>query len=309
MNNLLKEVLSKIPEIDKKTKHKIIIDFTSLQDIIRRQDHLNQIIKKGNTIRKIVSRVIGNNAISSDEVLYQSVLDYILKMRFKNLYSDESPIFLGTSNIAQQFWCQTSVIYKSIEDEYMFKTVYERIIKEKGENLPIEEINKLIENEQQKEVDNNNSNIKIIYGNPFSLDPLIRGKADESLYAEKYPKFMYYFKYRNKIIIAAPDGITDDFCYEFKSTSSEFLLRYVQPVALAQASLYSYFFKRPKIRVQIYITATKKIKTIEEDLSTEKVEKYLNDMIDLLEGKREIILPKEWKCKNCKYKKYCFQKN
>lgn len=311
MDSLLKKVLAEIPEIDKELKYKIINSFTSLQDVIRRKDHLEKIIKRNNKssiINNILSKVIGSKTTANTEYIYRTILDHILDARFKNLYTDEPPVFLGTNNIAQKLWCQASAVYRCIAEENIFRTTYEEIIKIKGEDLTIEAINRIIENTQENKSNSKNNNVRVIWGNPFSPDPKVRGKAFESLYAEDYISFMYYFKYLNKIIIAQPDGITENFCYEFKRTRREFLVRYIAPIAIAQANLYAYFFKRPKIRVQIYVEEKDEIRTIEKDSSPEEAEKDLDEIINLLDGNQKIAPPKSWKCKNCEYKNYCIFK-
>lgn len=131
------------------------------------------------------------------------------------------------------------------------------------------------------------------------------GIKDEALYAEIYPTIKTFWKWKDYYIVGVPDGLTDEFCYEFKSAAVDFLFIYTKPVAVTQAILYSYFFKKPKIRVQIRIRKTGEIKTVERETTEEEGVKILERMDGLLKGKRKPQPPKQWKCKNCDFKKEC----
>ncbi|MEM0050694.1 MAG: hypothetical protein QXW39_09215, partial [Candidatus Bathyarchaeia archaeon] len=91
-----------------------------------------------------------------------------------------------------------------------------------------------------------------------SLDeyPVYRGEVLQRRRAEKYPTIRWNFEWEDYVVVGVPDGITDSFVYEFKTTRSPFLLNYVKPVAFTQADLYGYFFRRGMKRVQIYVTET-----------------------------------------------------
>lgn len=135
--------------------------------------------------------------------------------------------------------------------------------------------------------------------------PLDRGFLDEGKYAERYPSVRYHFDWNDYVIMGIPDGITKDFCYEFKSTTNGFSAFYIKPIAIAQAQLYSYFFKRPKIRVQILTKDNGKIATIEEKADKKKAEEILRTMDGLLKEKKSAIPPKPWKCRSCGYINQC----
>jgi len=55
------------------------------------------------------------------------------------------------------------------------------------------------------------------------------------------------------VIVGVPDGITDNFVYEFKTTSNEFLMRMQRPVFFTRGDFYGYFFRRPKKRIQVLV--------------------------------------------------------
>lgn len=123
--------------------------------------------------------------------------------------------------------------------------------------------------------------------------------------AEKYATVRWGFKWRDFIINGVPDGITDEYVYEFKTVGSEFLLRYSKPVVFAQADLYGYFFRRSKKRVQILIKETGEIKTWVEPINTKEAELTLAYLWKALRKNEGLIDPVSWKCKSCRFKEEC----
>lgn len=134
------------------------------------------------------------------------------------------------------------------------------------------------------------------------------GIKDELLKAEKYPTIRWAFRWRDFMVCGVPDGITDNFVYEFKRTVSKFLLRYVKPVAFAQADLYGYFFGRPKKKVQILIKETNEIKTWIEQIDEEMAELTLEKFREVVRQNRAPEPPASWKCKRCEYREHCAMK-
>lgn len=134
--------------------------------------------------------------------------------------------------------------------------------------------------------------------------PKIRGELLHRTKAEKYPTIRWNFPWKDYIVVGVPDGITDLFVYEFKTTRKGYLIRYIRPVAFTQADLYGYFFKRDTKRVQIYIVEKDTTKTWTEKVDTKNAEEVLYKFKQLEEG--EIPKPpKEWKCKHCKFRTKC----
>ena len=85
-------------------------------------------------------------------------------------------------------------------------------------------------------------------------DPLYRGEILHLKHAEKYPTVRWNFEWKKYVVVGIPDGITDEFVYEFKSTTSSggFAKKWLKPVAETQADLYGFFFRRKKKKVQIF---------------------------------------------------------
>ncbi|MFC2113193.1 hypothetical protein ACFLTA_08000 [Bacteroidota bacterium] len=134
--------------------------------------------------------------------------------------------------------------------------------------------------------------------------PTIRGEFLESSKAEQYPTIRWNFDWNDYTVVGVPDGITDSFVYEFKTTRNKFLMSFLKPVAFTQADLYGYFFKKEKKRVQIYIKDEKKTETWENQVNRNRVLEVLGNFRKVDEGWTP-PLPMTWKCKFCKFKDAC----
>lgn len=134
--------------------------------------------------------------------------------------------------------------------------------------------------------------------------PKIRGEFAQGTLAENYPTIRWNFSWDRYVILGVPDGITEDFVYEFKTTSSEYLSFFIKPVALTQADLYGYFFKRKKKRVQIYLAKEDKIQTFERAVDKKNAIKTLTNFKKIEEGELPKP-PKSWKCKRCEFSELC----
>jgi CRISPR/Cas system-associated exonuclease Cas4 (RecB family) len=107
------------------------------------------------------------------------------------------------------------------------------------------------------------------------------------------------------VVVGVPDGITEDFVYEFKTTQSRFLLQYVKPVAFTQADLYGYFFRRRGKRVQIHVVEEGRTETWEAPVDEANAVGVLRAF--KLAGEGKPPPPAErWKCRRCRYRERCF---
>lgn len=226
--------------------------------------------------------------------------------------------YLKVSNIAQQHWCHQFSIYRAVEDEKMVKEAVKQLNSypnnkakinhrdTKYKYLPKHKLRELMGiSKNQGEVRAHVDAVKNIVYLPTPGDILEIGEIEQHLFAERYPTVKTFFTWGKYTVLACPDGISDDFCYEFKSTSNPFLYFYVKPVALSQVHIYSYFYKKPKVRAQIRIRSTEEIKTIKGRRDNTRVAKALDTMDKLLMGKIKPIPPRAWKCKKCEYRKEC----
>ena len=140
-----------------------------------------------------------------------------------------------------------------------------------------------------------------------SLDeapPVVRGEIIESAKAERYPTIRWNFIWDKYVVVGVPDGITNEFVYEFKSTKSRFLMNFLKPVALTQADLYGYFFRRSRKRVQIYIVETGEKETWDAPVDIARAKTVLTKFKEVEMG---LIPPppKAWKCKSCEFAALC----
>ena len=136
-------------------------------------------------------------------------------------------------------------------------------------------------------------------------DGLGRALFAQYKFGQQLPTIRYHFPFRDFVIEAVPDGISADYCYEFKLVGERFWYRFVKPVALLQASLYSYFFQRKRYWVDIYVENEGCKETIEGDLDRQWVEDTLNEMDKLLRGSTQPIPPKQVKCPHCDFLQKC----
>lgn len=134
--------------------------------------------------------------------------------------------------------------------------------------------------------------------------PKWRGEVYQELRAEQYPKIRWNFLWDKYIAIGVADGIRDDFVYEYKSTGIRFLLRFVKPVAFAQADLYGYFFHRLKKRVQIHIDKENVTETWEQPVDVGNAERTLADFARVDAG-GSARAPVAWKCQKCEFRSTC----
>lgn len=144
--------------------------------------------------------------------------------------------------------------------------------------------------------------IKIM--NLDDLPPKLRGELYEEFIAERYPTLRWNFQWNDFVIVGVPDGISDEFVYEFKTTASEFLLAYLEPCALAQGDLYGYFFKRKFKRVQVYVIDEKNIYTWHETVDTSRAVNLLKSFKMVYE-EGKAAPPERWKCRNCEFRQIC----
>lgn len=131
------------------------------------------------------------------------------------------------------------------------------------------------------------------------------GDYFESVKGKKYPTQERFFKWHGYFIVGVPDGVTKKFCYEFKTVKNDLVYSFSKRIALAQATLYSYFFKKPYVKVQFYFKDTGKVKTIYKKIDKTFATDLLETMDSLIKDKMKPIPPKRFKCRNCEFEVKC----
>jgi hypothetical protein len=134
--------------------------------------------------------------------------------------------------------------------------------------------------------------------------PLHRGRLLETAKAERYPSIRWNFEWGKYVAVGIPDGITDRWVYEFKTTRDKGLMRFIKPVALTQADLYGYFFQRAIKRVQIHVTPIGKTETWQSDVDPAAAQEILKKFAEVDAGEMPRP-PKPWKCNKCEYSAEC----
>jgi hypothetical protein len=135
-------------------------------------------------------------------------------------------------------------------------------------------------------------------------DPKWRGEIFQASRGEKHPTIRWHFSWGRYSVGGVPDGLEKDCVYEYKTTGSRFLIRFMKPVAFAQADLYGYFFHQPKKRVQILVVEENVTETFEEAVNGTRAEETLAAFarVDAGEPARP---PIQWKCRKCEFRATC----
>ena len=250
--------------------------------------------------------------------------------------SKDELLFIGMANIANYWWCARKAVLKSrlIEIEFFESYFFDRLFYsmlldyiEKPLNTPekllnvgdeitindIEKLLKLLREEVFQSNDPHLVNINLnellaklgINAADLEKDPMLRGVVYEKLKMEKYPTIRWNFEWQDYVVVGIPDGITDEFVYEFKTTGSNFLFRYTKPVALTQADLYGYFFKRDSKSVQIYIVQQDYVWNFNSRVDASRAEETLDKFKQADAHLSSARFPAEWKCSSCEFREMC----
>lgn len=260
-----------------------------------------------------------------DRMRLQRLLTLVKRQRG---LSDHHLLFVGVSIVAQYYWCAMQSVFKAREDElssfrqWLAARIYnayqlelikvlpesDSILVRIGDTLTLEHVRGLLSKKRAYSMKRtSNSLVKRI---PQELlmqlakeedSPLARGLLVEEALAEKYETASWGFERDGFVIVGEPDGITDQLVYEFKSTTN---LWYMKPVAMAQADLYAYFFRKEIKRVQIYSLNQEKMDTWEESADYPNAEQTLTKFREAVNGALPLA-PKAWKCKTCKFVSTC----
>lgn len=160
---------------------------------------------------------------------------------------NEEPYFLGAHDVAAKKW--TSLRSKEYRNS-MYKPAYEADVKAFGGELTVEAVNAGLKK------------MKLRPRRQPSDENLIRdyrelSAASELVHAEPLPTLRFWFHYHGAsgieyIIGGVPDGLADEYCYEFKSPSGgDNSVADNRQIALRQAEIYCHAFRRPLLKVQV----------------------------------------------------------
>ena len=223
--------------------------------------------------------------------------------------------YLMVSNIAKQHWCHQFFMSRAIENEGRVKEAVKELKGYPGNKIRIDQQDreyKYLPEDKLRELAGLSKGERVPGGLveivknkvylPTPSNALEVGIREEGLFAERYPTVRAFFTWKGYTVVACPDGISDDFCYEFKSIANPWFYSYVKPIILTQVHIYSYFYRRAKVRAEIRIRSTEESKIIEEPRDRTRAVKALRTMDRLLRRKIKPIPPVVWKCRKCDYK-------
>jgi CRISPR/Cas system-associated exonuclease Cas4 (RecB family) len=136
------------------------------------------------------------------------------------------------------------------------------------------------------------------------MDHATRGDVFELFFAEKYHQFRWNFLYGRYVFLAIPDGITNDFVYEFKSGSKARFRGERMKEAAVQADLYGYFFRKRMKRVQVYTSDDRRRESNNSLVDEENAIRYLKNFARV-DGGEMPRLPSPGKCRSCDFVASC----
>lgn len=239
-------------------------------------------------------------------------------------------IFVGMANVADHWWCTQRAVLKSRAEELGFFAAYlsdrilyahrlglvtklpksHKALLDVGSELTWGDVEPLLKEREREWQDNGDyvqagqANWQYMDAAELELDPLRRGKIYHELRAEQYPTIRWHFPWGRYSVVGLPDGLTDAFAYEYKSTKSRFLVSFVKPVAHAQADLYARFSNRPNKRVQVYVMEEKVTETFEVPADPARAEDTFAAFARVDAGE-PAHPPKAWKCSKCDFRAAC----
>jgi CRISPR/Cas system-associated exonuclease Cas4 (RecB family) len=137
-----------------------------------------------------------------------------------------------------------------------------------------------------------------------NVDYATRGDVFELICGEKYHQFRWNFPYGRYVILGVPDGITDDFVYEFKSGSKGRFRPERTTEATVQGDLYGYFFRKKMKRVHVYTLDDRRMASHNSPIDEGTVIRYLKNFARVDAGEMP-RLPSPGKCRSCDFKDSC----
>jgi CRISPR/Cas system-associated exonuclease Cas4 (RecB family) len=236
-------------------------------------------------------------------------------------------VFAGASIIADYYWCAWQSKYKSRRGELNYFATYlenrlnysnllgysSRIPKNDealltvGDNITFDDIKQLLQHNSQLAVvdkpKDEESGMSIVLS---ESSPSIRGAILHEELAEKHPTISWHFTWDKYVILTVPDGITDEYIYEFKTIKSKNYISFSKPIANAQAEIYALQWNRPKKRIQYYIMQDETFQTTESQTDRAIAEKLFCLFRELHQNPKPVIpLPVAFKCKSCSFAEFC----
>ncbi len=134
-------------------------------------------------------------------------------------------------------------------------------------------------------------------------NPSFRGRM---LHAanDRGPQLRWHMPVGRYVFVGVADGISEDEVYEYKTTKTDFMAKFVLPRARAQADLYGILYGRARRRVEVLVTETGEA-IVEVDAVDGLMAERLAEAIAALERGEAAKLPVAWKCSRCDFRDRC----
>jgi len=255
-------------------------------------------------------------------------LDELLSLEKSNRGVDQKRlVFAGFSDVSAQVFCSMKAVLRARESEKMYFRAYLRdqlyyanefraLERWPRSNVELLQAGRSITFEQVEALEKNHYGTHALPDETSEVLPLeieikgpnvdyaTRGDVFELFCAEKYHKFMWHFSYGRYVFLAIPDGITNDFVYEFKSGSKARFRPERTTEAVVQGDLYGYFFRKRMKRVQVYTSDDRRRESKNSLVDEENAIKYLKNFARV-DGGEMPRLPSPGKCRSCDFVASC----
>jgi hypothetical protein len=255
-------------------------------------------------------------------------LDVLLVLEKTNRGIDPKKlVFAGLSDVAAQTFCSMKAVLGARESERMFFDAYlsDRLryanklgllgswpqsdleFLKAGGDVTYEQVEALQKSRYgTQSLPDETSEIlpiEIEFEDP-DADYATRGDVFEQFCAEKYHQFRWNFPYGRYVFLGIPDGITNDFVYEFKSGSKGRFRPERTTEATVQGDLYGYFYRKKMKRVHVYTSDDRRIVSHNSFVDEGNAVKYLKNFARVDAGEMP-KLPSPGKCRSCDFKDTC----
>jgi CRISPR/Cas system-associated exonuclease Cas4 (RecB family) len=255
-------------------------------------------------------------------------LDELLLLEKTNRGVDQKQlVFAGFSDVSAQVFCSMKAVLRARESEKMYFRAYLKgrlyyanelraLERWPRSNIGLLQVIQSITFEQVEALEKPHYGDHPLPGETSEILPLeikikgpnvdyaTRGDVLEFFCAERYHKFMWHFPYGRYVFLAIPDGITNDFVYEFKSGSNARFRPERTTEAVVQGDLYGYFFRKRMKRVQVYTSDDRRRESRNSLVDEENAVKYLKNFARV-DGGEMPKLPSPGKCRSCDFVASC----
>ncbi len=272
---------------------------------------------------------IENTTISDISHIDFDLQELIILEKQRLGFDDNKLVFISAGDLSRFYWCPMQTYFSLIDHEldkfsgylqdkieYSIKlNKLKQVPKTKqqllsiGDDINLDDIFELLKQEEyqnkvsDKDIQNAKQELK-----KCKL-PQEKGHHLETIYAKKYPQIHWVTKYDDFIFTCAPDGIGNDFVYEFKSSKNRYFSKQSIQKAKLQADMYCICFNKKIKVIDQLILSENKIESIEEKVDINTLNEILTSIRHIIKGNFPNPPKERFKCINCEYKSKCTIKN